>query len=294
MIGAEVTFDVALPKVIWGWLVSTNMWAKSIATGTFLLGLYFIKRYPEQDNFFRKWIPILGIIFIGITLLVTVLDLHHMFRFWKIFFHPHFTSAVTLGAWVVSAFVIVLLISFWSWATGNKKLFDRIMIPGFILAFFSTIYTAGIMGEATAREVWVFPAEMISMLFSAMIAGSAAYLIVDAVYGNVLQEKIRRELGYILFGSAGLEAAMFIGELFFAKMHSEFSYRVVEILAFGEVAPFFWIGLVFTFIIPMILVGIANEYRKYRYAWLASIFALIGLWLIKHAWLIAPQSLPLS
>ena len=294
MIGAEVTFDVALPKVIWGWLVSTNMWAKSIATGTFLLGLYFIKRYPEQDNFFRKWIPIFGIIFIGITLLVTVLDLHHMFKFWKIFFHPHFTSAVTLGAWVVSAFVVILLISFWSWATGNKKLFDRIMIPGFILAFFSTIYTAGIMGQATAREIWVFPAEMISMLLSAVIAGSAAFLIIDAVYGNILQEKIRRELGYILFGSAGLEAAIFIGELFFAKMHSEFSYRVIEILAFGDVAPFFWLGMVFTFIIPMILVGVANEYRRYRYAWLASVFALVGLWLIKHAWLIAPQSLPLS
>jgi len=65
MIGAEVTFDVALPKIVWGWLVSTNMWAKSIATGTFLLGFYFIKRYPQQDNFFRKWLPILGIIFIG-------------------------------------------------------------------------------------------------------------------------------------------------------------------------------------------------------------------------------------
>lgn len=294
MSGAEVTFDVALPKVVWGWLVSTNMWAKSIATGTFLLGLYFIKKYPQQDNFFRKWLPILGIIFIGITLLVTVLDLHHMFKFWKIFLYPHFTSAVTLGAWVVSGFVIVLLIAFWSWATGNKKLFDKIMIPGFILAFFSTIYTAGIMGEATAREVWVFPAEMISMLLSAMIAGSAAYLIIDALYGQILKEEIRRELGYILFGSAGLAAAMFIGELFFAKIHSEFSYKVIQVLAFGDVAPFFWLGMVFTFILPMILAGIANEYRRYRYAWIASIFALIGLWLIKHAWLIAPQYLPLS
>ncbi len=294
MIGAEVTFDVALPKVVWGWLVSTNMWAKSIATGTFLLGLYFIKRYPQQDSFFRKWLPILGIIFIGITLLVTVLDLHHMFRFWKIFLHPHFTSAVTLGAWVVSAFVIVLLISFWSWVTGNKKLFDKIMIPGFILAFFATIYTAGIMGEATAREVWVFPAEMISMLLSAMIAGSAAYLFIDAIFGKPLQENIRRELGYILFGSAGLAAAMFIGELFFAKIHSEFAHRVIEILAFGEVAPFFWLGMLLTFIIPMILVGIANEKRKYQYMLLGSLSALIGLWLIKHAWLIAPQCLPLS
>ncbi len=293
MLGAEVTFDVALPKVVWGWLVSTNMWAKSIATGSFLVGLYFIKKYPEKDAFFRKWLPILGLIFIGITLLVTVLDLHHMFRFWKIFLFAHFTSAVTLGAWVVSAFVLVLLVSFWSWVTGNKKLFDKVMIPGAVLAFFSTIYTAGIMGEATARELWVFPAEMVQMVLSAVLAGSAAYLLLMSIF-NVQLEEIKRELGYIFIGSAFLAAAMYIGELLFARMHSEFSHKAVEILAFGELAPMFWLGIFLTFIFPIILIGIANENRRYEYSLLGSISALIGLWLVKHSWLLAPQMLPLS
>jgi len=293
MLGAEVTFDVALPKVVWGWLVSTNMWAKSIATGTFLLGVYFIKKYPEKDAFFRKWIPILGLIFIGITLLVTVLDLHHMFRFWKIFVFAHFTSAVTLGAWVVSAFVIVLLIAFWSWVTGNKKLFDKVMLPGFIIAFFSTIYTAGIMGEATAREIWVFPAEMIQMILSATLAGSAAYLLIMTIY-KVEMEEVKRELGYILVGSAFLSGMMYVGEIMFARMHSEFSHKAVEILTFGELAPMFWVGIFLTFVIPIVLVGIANEKKKYEYALLGSASALVGLWLVKHSWLLAPQMLPLS
>jgi formate-dependent nitrite reductase membrane component NrfD len=293
MMGAEVTFDVALPKVVWGWLVSTNMWAKSIATGTFLLGLYFIKKYPEKDAFFRKWVPILGLIFIGITLLVTVLDLHHMFRFWKIFVFAHFTSAVTIGAWVVSGFVIILLISFWSWITGNKKLFDKVMIPGFVLAFFSTIYTAGIMGESTARELWVFPAEMIQMLLSAALAGSAAYLLIMTIY-KVDMEDIKRELGYILIGSAFLSGMMYLGEILFARMHSEFSHRTVEILTFGSLAPMFWLGIFLTFIIPIILLGIANEKKRYEYTLLGSISALVGLWLVKHSWLLAPQMLPLS
>lgn len=293
MLGAEVTFDVALPKVVWGWLVSTNMWAKSIATGSFLLGLYLIRKYPQNDGFFRKWIPILGIIFIGITLLVTVLDLHHMFRFWKIFLFAHFTSAVTLGAWVVSGFVVILLISFYSWITGNKKVFDRVMVPGFILAFFSTIYTAGIMGQATARELWVFPLEMVQMLLSATLAGSAVYLLIMSIY-KVENEAIKRELGYILFGSAAISSAIYIGELMFAKMHSEFSFEAAKAVAFGELAPMFWLGMFLTFIIPMILVGIANEKRKYEYIPIGSISALIGLWLIKHSWLLAPQMLPLS
>jgi len=139
----------------------------------------------------------------------------------------------------------------------------------------------------------VFSAEMISMLLSATLAGSAAYLAVDAIYGS-LNEKMKRELGYILFGSAGLLAAMFIGELVFAEMHSEYAEKVVEILAFGEVAPWFWGGMFLAFIVPMVLVGIANEKKRYEYAILGSLSALVGLWLIKHAWLIAPQSLPLS
>jgi len=87
---------------------------------------------------------------------------------------------------------------------------------------------------------------------------------------------------------------MFIGELIFAKMHSEFAHEVIKVLAFGEVAPFFWGGMFLAFIVPMVLVGIANEQRKYQYAFLGALSAIAGLWLIKHAWLIAPQTLPLS
>ncbi|MCF6201547.1 MAG: polysulfide reductase, partial [Hydrogenimonas sp.] len=30
---AVVTLDVALPGIVWGWMITLNMWAKSIATG---------------------------------------------------------------------------------------------------------------------------------------------------------------------------------------------------------------------------------------------------------------------
>jgi len=39
---------------------------------------------------------------------------------------------------------------------------------------------------------------------------------------------------------------------------------------------------------------VATEKRKYEYLTFGSISALIGLWLIKHSWLLAPQMLPLS
>ena len=294
MTGAEVTFDVALPKIVWSWLVSTNMWAKSIATGSFLVGLFALTKYKDNQLFFKFWLSVLGLVFIAITLLVTILDLHHMFRFWHIFAHPHFTSAVTIGAWVVAGFVVVLLLTIWAFLTDSKKLFNRLKIPGFILALFSTIYTAGIMGEATAREVWFFPAEMIAMLLSAVIAGSAGFLFVDGLFGGFLKENIKRDLNYILMGSSALYGAMFIGELLFAKMHSEFAHRVVEQLIYGEVSIYFWIGFALTFIVPVVLTGVATQTRKYQYTFYGAASAIVGLWFVKHAWLLAPQTLPLS
>ncbi len=294
MLGAEVTFDVALPKIIWGWLVSTNMWAKSIATGSFALGLIALRNYETNKTFFRFWTPTLALIFIAITLLVTILDLHHMFRFWHIFFYAHFTSAVTLGAWVVSGFVIAILLTAFAILTGREKLLDRLFVPSLVLAFFSTIYTAGIMGQATAREVWVFPAEMVAMLLSAVIAGSAIFLFLDGIFGGILNEKIKRDFNYLLMGSSALYGLMFVGEIMFAKMHSEFAEHVIKQLLTGEVAFYFWIGFALTFIVPIAMAGIANQTRKYQYSLYGAASALIGLWFIKHAWLLAPQTLPLS
>ncbi|MDD2949841.1 MAG: polysulfide reductase, partial [Sulfuricurvum sp.] len=30
---AVVTLDVALPGIVWGWIITMNMWAKSVGTG---------------------------------------------------------------------------------------------------------------------------------------------------------------------------------------------------------------------------------------------------------------------
>ena len=72
MLGAEVTFDVAIPKVIWGWLVSTNMWAKSIATGSFMLALIATRTYQDNRAFFKVSGVFLGLIFIALTLLAYI------------------------------------------------------------------------------------------------------------------------------------------------------------------------------------------------------------------------------
>ena len=81
---AVVVLDVALPGIVWGWIITMNMWAKSIGTGIIFLAFYLLKT-SEQTGFIRFPVVAISIVFIHIFLFFTVIDLHQMFRFWHIF-----------------------------------------------------------------------------------------------------------------------------------------------------------------------------------------------------------------
>ena len=291
---AVVTLDVGLPSIVWGWIITMNMWAKSIATGVVFIGAYMITKHPNNTKSFKISMPIISLIFIHITLLFTVIDLHQMFRFWHIFAHPHFTSAITVGAWFVTAFVMVLFVMVYALLIKkSESLFNVSMWIAFILAIPSTLYTAVIMGEATARELWQTPTELIQMMLAATLAGSATMLIVSILAKS--DEKIQKELAGILALSAFLSFMIYMGEFIFGHMKAEEVAVVLEaVKSGGEYSTMFWVGQSLAFIIPFILVFLSYKNRVTSLLLLASVLSLVGLWMTKHVWLIIPQLLPMS
>ncbi|NWF67051.1 MAG: polysulfide reductase NrfD [Campylobacterales bacterium] len=290
-LNAHVTMDVAIPTVIWGWIITMNMWAKSIGTGIILVGAYIYKKHKNQTGSLNISMPIISIIFIHIFLLFTVIDLHQMFRFWHIFFHPHWTSAITVGAWAATAFVGVLfLMAYASILKKDEALFEKMMWLAVILALPVTLYTATIMGESTARELWQTPAEMVQMLAAAGLAGSATLLII----GRKFNEEIKKDLALVLFASAFISFMVYMSEYFFGHMKAEEVAAVISYVRGGEYGGLFWIGQFMAFIIPMVLVFVTLKNKAQTLLLPASIIALIGLWISKHVWLIIPQLLPMS
>ncbi|MCA9550107.1 MAG: polysulfide reductase NrfD, partial [Myxococcales bacterium] len=81
MNSAVVTLDVLHSGVIWGWYVTMNFWAKSVATGVMLI-LPFLLMNKHDSKRIRLLTPALSFVFLNITLLFTLLDLHQPFRFW--------------------------------------------------------------------------------------------------------------------------------------------------------------------------------------------------------------------
>lgn len=286
---AQVTLDALHSGVLWGWFVTMNMWAKSISTGALLVGAYMMRRHAHRQAFYRRWMPIIGFVFVGLTLLFTVLDLHQMFRFWHQFAHPHLTSAINIGAWLLTAYSGALTLMLFALWKQNDKLWDQLFWPTLVLAFFSTIYTAALMGQASAREVWQTPAEVAQMLVAATLAGSATFLL----FGHHTDEE-SLSLAWILGLSALIALTIFSAEVIFAPQKSEEAEYVIHTLMSGNLRIIFLSGLGLGFVVPGVLV-IASLRAKHPVALrLAAVSGLVGLWLAKHAWLIAPQLLPLS
>ncbi|MDO9055549.1 MAG: NrfD/PsrC family molybdoenzyme membrane anchor subunit [Sulfuricurvum sp.] len=289
---AVVTLDVALPGIVWGWIITMNMWAKSIGTGIIFLGFYLLKKHPEQTGFIRFPIAAISIVFIHIFLFFTVIDLHQMFRFWHIFFYPHLTSAITIGAWMATGFVGLLFgMAYAIYMKKDEVLYDKLLGWTVLLAIPVTLYTAGLMAQSTARELWQMPTESAQMILAALLAGTSAMILLG---GNKFSDVIKKDLAIILGLSAAAAFILYMAELIFGSMKAEEVGATLEFIKGGEYTVMFWIGQVMAFLVPMALVCLSLKNKSYYLLKIAAVVALIGLWVTKHVWLVIPQLLNMS
>lgn len=259
---AVVVLDVALPGIVWGWIITMNMWAKSIGTGIIFLAFYLLKKHPEQTGFIRFPVVAISIVFIHIFLFFTVIDLHQMFRFWHIFFYPHLTSAITIGAWMATGFVGLLFgMAYAIYLKKDEALYDKLLGWTTILAVPVTLYTAGLMAQSTAREIWQMPTESAQMILAALLAGSATMLLLG---GNKFSDAIKKDLALVLGLSAAAAFILYMAELIFGPMKAEEVAAVLHYVKGGEYTVMFWIGQVLAFIVPMVLVCLSIKNQSDR------------------------------
>ena len=290
---AVVTLDVGLPGIVWPWKVTMNMWAKSIGTGVIFMLFYLLRTHASEAAKLRFSTTVVSIVFIHIFLLFTLADLHQPFRMWHIFFYPHITSAITVGAWMATIFVgLLFALAYLSYIKKDTVAFDKLLLWVTILAIPVTLYTAGLMSECTARELWQMPTESAQMMLAATLSGSAAMILLG---GNKLSFEAKSKLGVILGLSALFAFILYMSEYIFGAMKAEEVAAVLQyIKGDGEYATLFWIGQWMTFLLPMLLIVLSRASRSDAILKLAAVLALVGLWIVKHVWLIIPQLLPMS
>ena len=297
---AVVTLDVPVPDVFWGWFVTMNMWAKSIGTGLIFMLFLLLKKNANEMKGLRTPTVIISFIFMNVFLLFTLADLHQPYRMLNIFFHPHWTSAITVGAWMATLFVGIEFVMIAAMIRKEKCLltkepimfFDKTLFWLTLLAIPVTLYTAGIMAEASARELWQMSTESVQMILAATLSGSAAIILLG---GSKLSDETKQFFGAILGLSALMAFIIYMSEYIFGSMKAE---EVAAILQYvkgdGKYATMFWIGQWVAYILPMLLVAFSRVSKSNSILSLAAILAIAGLWIVKHVWLVIPQLLPMS
>jgi protein NrfD len=289
---AVVTLDVGLPGIVWGWIITMNMWAKSIGTGVIFMLFYLLKKHPNEAGYLRFPVMIVSLAFIHIFLLFTVIDLHQMFRFWHIFAHPHLTSAITVGAWIVTGLVgLLFLMTFQVFIKKDTAAFDKLLPIAVVIAVPVTLYTAAIMAEATARELWQMPTEAVQMILAATLSGSATLILM----GRKLPYVVKKDLGIVLGLSAVMAFILYMSEMVFGPMKGEEVIATLQaVKGAGQYTTMFWIGQITAYIAPMVLVFLSITGKNENFLKLAAVLAILGLWVVKHVWLVIPQLLNLS
>jgi formate-dependent nitrite reductase membrane component NrfD len=306
---AVVTLDVPIQGIIWGSIITVNMWAKSIGTGVVFVAAFLWFRHNKEDMPNLKWaMPIIAFLALNVFLFFTLIDLHQPYRMIHIFTHPHWTSSITVGAWLASIFLVLVSILMFigigekfpgvpfkgclltKFGRKNSFLYEKIFPFLVFLAIPVTTYTAIIMAQSAARELWQAPTEVMQMMWAALMAGSAALIFISGSWSK----EARKDLALILAIATFFSFAMYMSEYFFSFKSSEAEAVLAYVHSGGAYNLEFWIGLVLGFIIPFfIAVGNMKSDNKTLLK-LAALFALIGLFLVKDVWLKIPQLLPLS
>ncbi|MEA2099864.1 MAG: NrfD/PsrC family molybdoenzyme membrane anchor subunit [Campylobacterota bacterium] len=289
---AVVTLDVGIPGVVWPWLVTVNMWAKSIGTGVIFMLFLLLRTHPESAKNLRLPAAIASFVFINIFLLFTLADLHQPLRMWHIFVYSNFTSAIAVGSFMASGFLgLLTLLVFLGWKKDDVT-FDKVLLWTTILAIPVTLYTAALMSQCTARELWQMPAEAAQMVFAALLAGSAFMILLG---GDKLSYESKKMLGTVLGLSALMAFIIYMSEYVFGPMKAEeIAFTLEYIKGDGPYTVMFWLGQWITYLLPMLFVLLSRTSKSESVLKLAAIFALVGLFIVKHVWLMIPQLLPMS
>ena len=289
---AVVTLDVAIPGTVWPWLVTVNMWAKSIGTGVIFMLFLLLRTHPDSVKNLRLPTAIAAFVFINIFLLFTLADLHQPFRMWHIFIYPSFSSAIAWGSMMATLFLgLLTLLMFLAWKKDDET-YDKVLLGTTILAIPVTLYTAALMSQCTARELWQMPAEAAQMVLAALLSGSAFMILLG---GDKLSYEAKKSLGVVLGLSALMAFIIYMSEYVFGPMKAEEIAATLEyIKGDGPYTVMFWLGQWITYLLPMLLVVLSRSSKSDSILKLAAILALVGLFLVKHVWLMIPQLLPMS
>lgn len=269
--------------VNWGLWVAGYLFFAGAAAGSFMIATL---DYVFQVPLFRgtgRYALLASLVTLPAALVLIGFDLGHLERIWKVYLEPSFTSLLAQLVWSYSVFLLVVVVSLVSIATGRTRWLRPLMIFGLVLAIFVSGGVGALLGVNAGRVS--FHTAMLPAQFPVLnLASGAAIMLVMVGFLGIVAEPSRRERLLRVVGLA-LVVLLLVKSYFLWVDYSQALYgnvpdavAVAEIVLFGQYAWAFWILQVgLGIVVPLFFLIQARTASNSILAGMMGILVLLGL-----------------
>ena len=298
---AQIVYDPPRNQAPWGWMVSAYLGTKSLGAGVMMIAALGLALYGLHGRLagglytlLGLSAPIVGGLFIALTLFLLVADLKRPERALLLITKPNPTSWLVWGGYILGIFGLLELCWLGAALAGASGVLRGLLLPTAIFGIAAAGYTAFLFGQAEGRDFWQSPLLLPILLMQAALAGSAALGILawPLSAGNVLTTF----LTLILLATVGCHLLLVLYESFGAHSNSHIA-TATRVMTGRMLRPIFW-GLFMALgsLLPLALLSVALIIPELQsiLLLLAGVCALIGLFAYEHCFVVAGQAVPLS
>ncbi len=240
----------------------------------------------------RLAVAFTSLVGVGLTALLLVWDLKRPERFLTILYRPQWRSWLTIGAFVLIGYSGLLALWFLgTWLGIDAGLLTALGWPTLALAVMAALYTAFLLGQCEARDLWQSPALIVVLLAQATILGAASLLAVGVVTDAPASIVDVGRLALIA-GAIVNVAALVLGEA--VASHPTTNARAAaHLLVRGPYRTNFWLGGVLAAgAVPLVVALAAPAAGPLLVA--AGVVAATGLLWYELGFIAAGQAVPIS
>jgi formate-dependent nitrite reductase membrane component NrfD len=217
---------------------------------------------------------------VSVGTLALIFDLERPFHFWRLLLSFEPTSVMSIGAWILIAFTLVSMVFFYPYIPEKVDVMrirrrvskigamTAVKIAGLILALATALYTGVLLNSLSARPFWDTLVLPLVFLFSAIIDGIAAILLLMFVLPQPDTERTELAAGKSFLGKLDLASLiLLIVSMLIMLLDLNFSggqtSRSLSVIMGGSLTLIFWLGVVVIGMLAPLSYDIVEIFKKH-------------------------------
>jgi Fe-S-cluster-containing dehydrogenase component/formate-dependent nitrite reductase membrane component NrfD len=296
---ARIVYDTPKNTAPWGWMVSAYLGTKSIGAGAMIiaaLALFGLAGHNRggMHALFGIGAPVLGGLFIAITLVLLVADLKRPERAMFLITKANPTSWLVWGGYILGIFGLIEVVWFVAALAGLSPVLHFLLLPALLFGAAAAGYTALLFGQAEGRDFWQSPLLLPILLVQATLAGSASLGILALLLGT--GKTLMTFLAITLLCALATHVLLILLETYGTHPNSHVA-TAAHVITSGPLRRIFRVLFlaIGTFLPAVLLIlALLVPAAQSLLLGLASVAALIGLFAYEHCFVVAGQAVPLS